>query len=237
MENESSRARSGIRLENVAKSYLEGGGERVVFRNLTSGFAPGEVSAVVGRSGTGKSTLLNILSGIDLPDAGIVDIHGSVLTGMSDYERTVFRRRNVGFVFQSFNLIPTLTVEENLLLPLELLSTPMSDARERAAGFLERVGLGNRAGSFPDRLSGGEQQRVAIARALVHEPVLILADEPTGNLDRETGLDVLNWLITLTRESHRTLLIVTHSEEVMARADHVLTLEDGQLHSVCNVVR
>ena len=220
-----------IRLCNVSKRYLEGRTPRVVFEDLNATFSPGEVSAIVGRSGTGKSTLLNLLSGIDLPDAGTVEIHGSALTDMNDYQRTLFRRRHVGFVFQSFNLIATLTVEENLLLPLELLNVPMVAARRRTQDLLARVGLADRASSFPDRLSGGEQQRVAIVRALVHEPVLILADEPTGNLDRETGRGVLDWLTGLTREAHRTLLIVTHSEEVIERADHVLSIEDGQLVS------
>ena len=220
-----------IRLCNVSKRYLEGRTPRVVFEDLNATFSPGEVSAIVGRSGTGKSTLLNLLSGIDLPDAGTVEIHGSALTDMNDYQRTLFRRRHVGFVFQSFNLIATLTVEENLLLPLELLNVPMVDARRRTQDLLARVGLADRASSFPDRLSGGEQQRVAIVRALVHEPDLILADEPTGNLDRKTGRGVLDWLTGLTREAHRTLLIVTHSEEVIERADHVLSIEDGQLVS------
>ena len=132
-------------------------------------------------------------------------------------------------MFQAFNLIATLSVAENLLLPLELLGVPASTAQDRVHQMLQRVGLDGRASSFPDRLSGGEQQRVAIARALVHDPALILADEPTGNLDRETGLAVLDWLTTLTRESGKTLLVVTHSTQVMRRADQVLSLEDGKL--------
>ena len=148
---------------------------------------------------------------------------------MNEVERTRFRRRHIGFVFQFFNLIPTLTAEENLLLPLELngLSTP--DRRERALELLDNVGLGNRRHSFPERLSGGEQQRLAIARALVHDPLLLLADEPTGNLDSDTGTRILNLLQTLHRQAAITMIMVTHSQEVATRADRILTLDDGRI--------
>ena len=154
---------------------------------------------------------------------------GTSLTALDERRRTLFRRQHIGFVFQFFNLLPTLTVEENLLLPLELKGRLGTAERERARGQLEMVGLAGRAKAFPDRLSGGEQQRVALARALVHDPLVILADEPTGNLDRETGQRVLDVLETLVREAGRTLVLVTHSREAASRSDRVLSIQDGRL--------
>jgi putative ABC transport system ATP-binding protein len=158
-----------------------------------------------------------------------VILGGVDITGLSERERTLKRRHAVGFVFQFFNLIPTLSVAENLMLPLELIGRDRIAARERVASMLERVDLPSRAQSFPDSLSGGEQQRVAVARALVHAPDLVLADEPTGNLDAETGRKVLTLLCELSRDAGRTLIVVTHSEEAAARADRVLRLEDGRI--------
>ena len=214
---------------NVAKAFVEGENKRVVFRCLSARFNPSETTVIIGRSGTGKSTLLNVLSGIDLPDGGRVLVNGVDMCTLSDRERTLFRRQAVGFVFQFFNLIPTLTVEENLLLPLELLGREREASLERIESMLVRVRLEDRRHSYPDRLSGGEQQRIAIARALVHQPALVLADEPTGNLDTETGLDVLRLLGTMSRSSGRTLIVVSHSDEVVEVADRVLRLVDGQL--------
>ena len=219
----------GIKLRQVSKRFMEGDATRTVFDDLNADFADGMVSVVVGRSGSGKSTLLNLLCGIDLPDAGSILVEGTELSQLNDRERTLFRRRNVGFVFQAFNLIPTLTVEENVWLPLELLGASGDRLRCRSTELLERVGLADRRASFPDRLSGGEQQRVAIARALIHDPGLLLADEPTGNLDRESGVAILDWLLELAREAHKTLLIVTHSNDIVQRADRVMRLEDGVL--------
>ncbi|MCB1056741.1 MAG: ABC transporter ATP-binding protein, partial [Acidobacteria bacterium] len=177
----------------------------------------------------GKSTLLNLLGGIDLPSAGEVIVRGTSLGELDEEGRTLFRRDHVGFVFQFFNLIPTLTVEENLLLPLELKGTCGPRQRDAALALLAEVGLADRAASFPDRLSGGEQQRVAVARALAHDPLLVLADEPTGNLDHETGLAVLDLLDRLTRRAGKTLVMVTHSREVVGLADRVLTIANGRL--------
>jgi len=190
----------------------------------------GEFVAVMGRSGTGKSTLLNLISGIDVADSGTILLDGTDLSALGERDRTLKRRHAVGFVFQFFNLIPTLSVAENLMLPLELIGSPADAARERVANMLQRVDLATRAESFPDRLSGGEQQRVAVARALVHEPDLVLADEPTGNLDAETGRSVLALLCDMSRDAGKTLIIVTHSEEVAARAGRVLRIEDGRVH-------
>ncbi|NIR31568.1 MAG: ABC transporter ATP-binding protein [Gammaproteobacteria bacterium] len=227
MEKDASHAH--VALRGVTKTYEEGQRRRAIFRDLHAHFARGEFAALMGRSGTGKTTLLNLISGIDLPDSGEVALDGTVLNRLPDRDRTLYRRRGIGFVFQFFNLIPTLTVEENLLLPLELLAWPGGAARERVRAMLARVALEEREKAFPDRLSGGEQQRIAIARALVHEPSLVLADEPTGNLDADTGREVLALLAGLTRDGDKTLILVTHSAEAAALAERVLAIEDGQL--------
>lgn len=217
-----------VELRTLSKSYPEGGGERVVFRNLSAEIPRGETVALLGRSGSGKSTLLNLIGGIDLPTAGEILLDGTNLTRLSEHERTLFRRRHIGLVFQSFNLIPTLTVIENLLLPLELTGRTGRSARAAAQALLEKVGLADRGKTYPDRLSGGEQQRVAVARAVVHDPVLLLADEPTGSLDAETGTRVLELLLELTRNEKRTMVIVTHSDAVARVTDRVLVLQGGR---------
>ncbi len=218
-----------VELQGIGKSFVEGDRERVVFRDAELAITPGEWVFLLGRSGSGKSTLLNLLSGIDLPDRGEVLIEGRALNRMSERERTLFRRYHIGFVFQFYNLIPTLTVLENILLPLELSGQLTELHKTRARELLDAVGLADRAGAFPDRLSGGEQQRVAVARALVHEPKLVLADEPTGNLDADTGRQVLDLFQRLLRPSGTTLVLVTHSGEVAALADRVLTIRNGVL--------
>jgi len=202
---------------------------RPVLQSADARIARGEFVAILGKSGSGKSTLLNLISGIDLTDDGTVWIDGRNLTSMSERERTLFRRRHIGFVFQFFNLIPTLTVLENVTLPLELGGTSRTEAEKRAEPLLSAVGLPDRLGAFPDRLSGGEQQRVAIARALVHDPLLVLADEPTGNLDEATGRQVLALLDDLTRQAGKNLIVVTHSREAASYADRVLLLREGKL--------
>jgi putative ABC transport system ATP-binding protein len=218
-----------VELSRVVKVYREGESERVVLRGIDLAVMPGEIVVLLGRSGSGKSTLLNLISGIDRPTSGDVRVEGTDVAALSDAERTRFRRRRIGFIFQFFNLIPTLTVEENLRLPLELNGVDGSAGRARAGEVLAAVGLGDRAASFPDRLSGGEQQRVAVARAVVHDPALILADEPTGNLDGESARQVLRLLADLARRAGRTVIAASHSEEVAALADRVLTLADGRL--------
>lgn len=224
-----STATGFIRLDRLTKSYTEGGREHPITRELSIEFNQGEFIALLGRSGSGKSTLLNLISGIDVPTSGDVFIGDIRLTGLSERERTLFRRKHIGFVFQFFNLIPTLSVLENVALPLELLGRPTRDARSTALAFLERVGLADRAGASPDRLSGGEQQRVAIARASVHSPTLLLADEPTGNLDEEIGRQVLALLLELSREAGKTLIMATHSREVASRADRIFRIVEGNL--------
>lgn len=220
------------RLDGLTKIYTEGGETRTILDALDRDFLEGEFVCLLGKSGSGKSTLLNLISGIDAPSAGAVTLNVSgvdvEITALNEQARTLFRRRNIGIIFQFFNLIPTLTVVENVTLPLEL-NGQRAGSRERAAKLLERVGLGNRLDSFPDKLSGGEQQRVAIARALIHDPLLILADEPTGNLDDETGVSVLALLLELTQGSGKTLIMATHAPEIASQADRVIHLEHGKL--------
>jgi putative ABC transport system ATP-binding protein len=227
---DASPASSLLRLTDVVKTYREGETERTVLDHVSLALEPGSSVVLMGRSGAGKSTLLNIISGIDLPTAGRVVIDDTDLTELSETDRTLFRRSQIGFVFQSFNLISTLTVVENVLLPLELGGAASEQARRRAEAVLDHVGLGDRLDSFPDRLSGGEQQRVAVARALAHDPLFVLADEPTGNLDYETGQQVLALLYDLVRDTGTTLLVATHDREALDRADRVLHLKGGGLH-------
>jgi putative ABC transport system ATP-binding protein len=218
-----------VALRAVTKSYREGDVQRTVLKGFDASFEEGEFVVLLGKSGSGKSTLLNLVSGIDLPSAGEVIVKGRSMGAMSEEERTLFRREHVGFVFQAYNLVPTLTVEENLLLPLELRGPIDESVRYRARVLLDEVGLGARTKSFPDALSGGEQQRIAVARALVHEPSIVLADEPTGNLDDQTGREVLALIDRLTRKKQRTVLVVTHDRDLVARADRVFVLEKGEL--------
>lgn len=218
-----------IVFEDLTKTYLEGGRSRAVLRNASACIGCGESVAILGKSGSGKSTLLNLISGIDLADSGIICVNNTEMTALSERERTLFRRHHIGFIFQFFNLISTLTVLENVTLPGELSGQPLREARQRAEMLLEAVGLHDRLDTFPDRLSGGEQQRVAIARALINDPQLLLADEPTGNLDEETGAQVLALLDRLTRQAGKNMIMVTHSHEAAAYADRVFQLRDGKL--------
>jgi len=215
-----------ISLEHISKSFAEGGVVHQVLRSINAEFAGGECIALLGRSGSGKSTILNLISGIDKPDSGRIVIGGVDITALSEHERTLFRRKNIGFIYQFFNLIPTLTILENVMLPLELNG---ENNRSRALEILDEVGLLDRKSDYPDRLSGGEQQRVAIIRALVHDPVIILADEPTGNIDKETGHNILDIMERLIRKKNKNLILVTHSKEVAKFADRLLLLEDGVL--------
>jgi putative ABC transport system ATP-binding protein len=218
-----------IRLDRVSKSYTEGDETRHVLRETSVEFLEGELVAIRGRSGSGKSTLLNLVAGIDSPTGGEVWVDGTSLGRLSPGQRTLFRRDRLGFVFQFFNLIPTLGVLENVQLPLELRGVPPEEAARKARSLLVEVDLADRERSFPDRLSGGEQQRVAIARALVQDPRIVLADEPTGNLDDATGEAVMVLLDRMTRKVGRTLLLVTHSPLVAARADRTFTIEEGHV--------
>jgi putative ABC transport system ATP-binding protein len=218
-----------LSLEQVCCGYREAGAWREILRGIDLDIEAGEQIALLGQSGSGKSTLLHLLGGLDTPSSGRILFDGVDLAGLGEPARSLWRRRHVGFIYQFFNLIPTLTVLENVLLPLELNGVAEASARETALDLLAEVGLENRADSWPDRLSGGEQQRVAIVRALIHQPQLVLADEPTGNLDHATGEQALDLLDSLVRAQGRTLILVTHSAEVARRADRIVRLADGRL--------
>ncbi len=216
-------------LEGVHKSYESGARRHEVLHGVDLQIARGEFLALVGRSGSGKSTLLNLIGAMDDPDRGRLSVLGLALEGADETARTQLRRTRLGFVFQFFNLLPTLTVEENLLLPLELARRVDRAARERALELLDAVGLSQQRASFPDQLSGGEQQRAAVARALAHDPELVLADEPTGNLDDENAAAVLELFQRLLRPAGKTLVLVTHSSTAARIADRTLELRDGRL--------
>ena len=218
-----------IRLEGLSKTYQEGEREHHVLIDVDASIQRGASIAIRGRSGSGKSTLLNLVGGIDVPDRGSVVVSDTLLTGLDEKRRTLFRRGNIGFVYQAFNLIPTLTVGDNVRLVLELNGVGRSEAESRVGELLSAVGLADRCDSLPDVLSGGEQQRVAIARALAHSPGVVLADEPTGNLDDDAAEIVLELLDSLVRQQGGTMLIATHSERVAAFCDGTLYLHGGHL--------
>ncbi|NWF71156.1 MAG: ABC transporter ATP-binding protein [Chloroflexi bacterium] len=218
-----------VQIRDLHKTFEEGGRARSVLERVNLDITQGEFFVLLGKSGSGKSTLLNLISGIDRADSGQISINGVDVTALNERQLTLFRRDHIGIVFQFFNLIPTLTVLENITLPHELRGVSRRKSEALARVLLERVGLGSRADSFPDKLSGGEQQRVAIARALVHEPALVLADEPTGDLDEETGQHVLQLLLELTRGAGKTLVMATHNPEIVPLADRVCRIHEGQL--------
>jgi putative ABC transport system ATP-binding protein len=216
-------------IDNVHRVYREGDTPHPVLQGVSLTVSQGETIALLGRSGSGKSTLLNVISGIDRVDKGKVVVNGVDLTALPERELTKFRRRNIGFIYQFFNLIPTLTALENIALVLELNKLPRKAIREKSLAMLEAVDLGWAANRFPDQMSGGEQQRVAIARGVVHSPQLVLADELTGTLDAQTGHQILTLLQQLVSDSKATMLLVTHSLAVAKTADRILTLDNGLL--------
>jgi putative ABC transport system ATP-binding protein len=218
-----------VRLENVTKSYTEGKQSRIILHNLNVSFNRGEFILLLGQSGSGKSTLLNLISGIDSPDHGDIFINNVAINRLSERQRTLFRREHIGFIFQFFNLIPTLTVYENVTLALQLNGGVTPAKTLEIDQLLRQVGLSHRQQAFPDRLSGGEQQRVAILRAIAHHPTLLLADEPTGNLDEETGQTILQLLLDLTRQTGKTLLMASHNPEIIPLADKVYRVKNGDL--------
>ncbi len=218
-----------VQIRNLTKHYDEGHQSRVVLDSVNLEIEQGEFFVMLGKSGSGKSTLLNLISGIDHADSGQIMIGDTDITALNEKQQTLFRRDKIGIIFQFFNLIPTLTVLENITLPGELRGENRHVVEKRVRALLERVGLIDRAEAYPDRLSGGEQQRVAIARALAHEPMLVLADEPTGNLDEDTGQTVLTLLLELTRDAGKTLVMATHNPEILPYADRVCRVHDGKL--------
>jgi putative ABC transport system ATP-binding protein len=220
-----------LRIRDLSRSFREGQRLRRVLDHVDADIEAGEVVAIIGRSGSGKSTLLNLVSGIDRADGGTIEFAGRTVSALAEPERTLFRRKHVGFVYQLFNLLPTLDVEENVRLVLELNGIRGAAARNKSQAALAEVGLSERLHSAVDVLSGGEQQRVAIARALVHEPALLLADEPTGNLDAETARDIVPLLRSLARRRAAALLIATHDPALARDADRILELVDGRLQA------
>ena len=225
-----------IVLERVVKIY-EGKNRVVALDGVSFTVARGEMVAVMGQSGSGKSTMLNLMGGLDQPTSGSLKIDGVELAGLADDALTRVRREKIGFVFQFFNLLPTLSAWDNVALPLRLRREKATTVRERATRYLDLVGLSKRAAHFPDELSGGECQRVAIARALVGDPVVILADEPTGNLDSKTGAEVLDLLRAINLKLSSTLVMVTHDPDAASRCDRVLRLRDGRLDGEETVAR
>jgi putative ABC transport system ATP-binding protein len=222
-----------IQLTGVEKDYLSGGRPLPVLRGVEFSVEPREVAAIVGPSGSGKTTLLGIMAGLDQPTRGSVQIGETELTRLTEEDRAGFRARNVGFVFQTFHLLPALTALENVQVPLELAPEARGrsgrEIRDRALELLDRVGLADRAHHYPTQLSGGEQQRVALARAFITRPKVLFADEPTGNLDRETGRRIVALLETLNREVETTLVLVTHDLDLAARGNRLFRIDSGRV--------
>jgi putative ABC transport system ATP-binding protein len=218
-----------IRVEDLHKTFRDGDRRHEVLRGLSFAVADREFVALLGRSGSGKSTLLNCLAGIETPDSGAIHLGDADISRLDDDARTRVRRDSIGIVFQFFNLLPVIPVLDNVLLPAELSGRGGPGTRRRGLELLEELGLAGREDELPDHLSGGEQQRVAIARALINEPRLLLADEPTGNLDSRTGADTLELLRRINRERGLTVVMATHSREAAAISDRVVRLQDGRL--------
>ena len=218
-----------IKLNHVSKHYEEGSDSREILTDINAEIKTTEVVSFIGKSGIGKSTLLNLISGIDVCDSGDITIDGVFINKLSDTKRTLFRRKNIGFVFQFFNLVSTLTIEENIDLPLKLNKFDPEPTNQTVDRLLEHVGLLDRKKSFPDKLSGGEQQRIAVARALSHNPKLIIADEPTGNLDTNNSSMLMELLVSLAKEYGTTIIIATHSDEVLKYSDRIMSIESGIL--------
>ncbi len=216
-----------LQTEKLCKCYGTGESRVDALRDVSVCVEEGEFVAIIGTSGSGKSTLLNMLGGLDRPTSGTVTVSGHPIFGMNDEELTIFRRRNIGFVFQNYNLVPVLNVYENIVLPIELDGTKVDEAYVKT--LLDTLGLTAKAQFMPNQLSGGQQQRAAIARALSTKPAIILADEPTGNLDSKTGMDVISLLKVTSREFHQTIVMITHNEEIALMADRMIRIEDGKV--------
>lgn len=215
--------------QNLCKYY--GSGENMVkaLDNVSVSIDDGEFVSIIGTSGSGKSTLLNMLGGLDRPTSGDVYVKNKKLSDMNDEELTIFRRRNIGFIFQNYNLVPVLNVYENIVLPIELDGTKVD--KNYIQTIIKTLGLNEKVNAMPNQLSGGQQQRVAIARALAAKPAIILADEPTGNLDSKTGMDVISLLKVTSREFQQTIVMITHNEEIAIMANRMIRIEDGKVVS------
>lgn len=220
-----------LQLFDVTKTYIQGRRAVEAVRGVTLAVRPGEFVCIMGPSGSGKSTLMHLLGALDTPSSGRVVFQGQDLQALSDRQRALIRRERIGFVFQAFNLLPTLTAAENVALPLLLGHTPRHRALARAAECLERVGLAHRADHFPDELSGGEMQRVAVARALVAEPDAVLCDEPTGNLDSANSREILSLLARLPEPNKRAVVMVTHDPVAASYGTRLVKIRDGRVES------
>lgn len=218
-----------ITIKDLSKTYRTPSGSVTPVKDINLTIEEGVMAAIVGRSGSGKSTLLSLLGGLDTPSQGTIEVAGHQINRMSSRHLTHYRRQHIGFVFQSFYLIPNLTALENAMLPMEYAGLPSDQRKKRAQDLLNQVGLGDKTDRLPSRLSGGEQQRVAIARSLANKPKLILADEPTGNLDSQTGQTIIKLLHQLSQSQHTTIVVVTHDSALAKAADQTFTLVDGQI--------
>ncbi len=216
-----------VTAENLCKTYGFGENEVKALDHVSIAIEDGEFVSIIGTSGSGKSTMLNMLGGLDRPTSGEVIVSGKQLFQMSDEELTIFRRRNIGFVFQNYNLVPILNVYENIVLPIELDGSEID--KQYVDTIIETLGLKKKLKSMPNQLSGGQQQRVAIARALSSKPSIILADEPTGNLDSKTGMEVISLLKITSQEFNQTIVMITHNEEIALMADRMIRIEDGKI--------
>jgi ABC-type antimicrobial peptide transport system, ATPase component len=217
-----------VESDNLCKTYGSGESEVKALDHVSVQIEDGAFVAIIGTSGSGKSTLLNMLGGLDRPDCGTVTVAGKKIFSMDDEQLTIFRRRNIGFVFQNYNLVPILNVYENIVLPIELDGSEID--RKYVDHIIGTLGLEKKLTAMPNQLSGGQQQRVAIARALASKPAIILADEPTGNLDSRTGMDVISLLKVTSREFHQTIVMITHNEEIALMADEMIRIEDGSVN-------
>lgn len=219
-----------LEVSKLTKTFNSGGEDVTAVDNLTFRVPEGQFASIIGRSGSGKSTLLSLLGALDKPSSGSIVVGGQDLAKLSDHELIKYRCATIGFVFQNYNLVPNLTAAENVMLPMEFAGIPKAERKKRAVGLLDQVGLsGGKQTRKPGRLSGGEQQRVAIARALANQPKLILADEPTGNLDTQTGKMIFDLLHKLARSEHTTIIVVTHDLSIAGKTDATFTLQDGKL--------
>ena len=219
-----------LQAEDLVKTYGQGNQKIHALDHVSLSIHKGEFIAVTGESGSGKTTLLNVLGSLDTPDSGSIRFQGEELVGQNDLRLSAYRRRSIGFIFQYYNLIPVLNVEENIVLPMNLDST--APDMDYLAELLEMIGLTSKRQSFPHELSGGQQQRIAFARALIHKPPLILADEPTGNLDSKNSREIISILKNSIRKYHQTLILITHDGSIAAQADRIFTMQDGVLNEI-----
>ena len=220
-----------IRLKNLKKIYRMGEEKIAAVNNVTLDFYQGETSCLFGKSGSGKSTLLNLISGLEKPSKGEIIMLGKHIEKMDENQLAAFRQQNIGFIFQSYNLLGTLTALENVMLPLIFVKVPLKERKERAMEMLKNVGLENRANHKPNQLSGGQQQRVSIARAFINNPPIIFADEPTGNLDTKTTYEMMELMTGMAKANNQTLIIVTHDMEISEYAQRKIVLSDGKVES------